>query len=155
MKGSLSPCGEECEAQKSLKKIRETILNCGWEHIRGCKWCGNLFVEWEGLDCDGCELFICDECNKRYGSHRMVKEENDYFCRDCTYRCSFKGCEAISRKHTPKIQMCKKGCGCFHCEEHEGCAPSNLWLEETNKIEGLLECLFTTKSSLPFFKYLF
>jgi hypothetical protein len=118
MKGSSSSsCGEECAAQKSLSKIRELIRNCGWQHVRGCKWCGNVFVEWEGVDCDQCNLFICDECNKKYKSHKMCGDITHYYCRDCAYRCDAEDCDVVSVSKTPEIEHCWK-CGFNGCKIH-------------------------------------
>lgn len=100
-----------------LCKIRETVIHCGWEHIRGCKWCGIVLVEWEGTECDGCNVFICNECNEKYGSHCYCLDVNEYYCRDCSYRCSMVGCEKIYREIPEELERCSD-CAYYWCKIH-------------------------------------
>lgn len=111
---------DEEGAQQKLDQIKEMVIHCAWHHIRGCKWCGDICMEWQGVDCENCRVFICDYCNKLYHSHMMSKDHQSgaWHCRDCAYRCCAEGCdESYYHTQTSKLGYCKT-CGRRWCKAH-------------------------------------
>lgn len=109
---------DESVATQSLNRIKSMIINCGWQHIRGCKWCGDVLMEWQGCDCSVCDIFICDSCNEKYESHKTPKDSGHAICRDCAYHCDEKGCDQVYYSNQEgKIIRCLE-CGHWWCKTH-------------------------------------